>query len=140
MFGITPYRSFFSPFRELERMEKELFSGSGSRSAFRTDVRDMGNEFLIEAELPGFQKEDIQVDVEADTLTIHAERKNETNQEDDKGNLIHSERFYGSYERSFRFDSVDSDAIAAAYVDGVLKLTLPKKKETLPAARRLEIV
>ena len=75
MFGITPYRNVFSPFRELERMEKEMFSGSGFRSAFKTDVRDVGDAFLIEAELPGFKKEDIQVDVESDTLTIHAERK-----------------------------------------------------------------
>ena len=140
MFGITPYRNVFSPFRELERMEKEMFSGSGLRSAFKTDVRDVGDAFLIEAELPGFKKEDIQVDVESDTLTIHAERKNETNKEDGKGHLIHAERFYGSYERSFRFDAVDSDGIAASYTDGVLTLTLPKKKETQPTTRRLEIV
>ena len=140
MFGITPYRNVFSPFRELERMEKELFSGGSRPSAFRTDVRDIGHAFLIEAELPGFKKEDIQVDVESDTLTIHAERKNETNKEDEKGHLIHAERFYGSYERSFRFDAVESDGIYATYTDGVLSLTLPKKKETPSATRRLEIV
>ncbi len=139
MFGITPYRSVFNPFRELERMEKEMFSGNGVGTAFRTDVRDTEDAFLIEAELPGFAKEDIQVDVEKDTLTIRAERKRNSEEKDKEGNLIHSERYYGVFERSFRFEAVDSDAIAASYTDGVLRLTLPKKKETLPPVRRLAI-
>jgi HSP20 family protein len=139
MFGITPYRNLYNPFRELERMEKEMFSGNGAVASFRTDIRDTGDAYLVEAELPGFKKEDIQVDVEADTLTIHAERKDETEKKDENGNLIHSERSYGSFERSFRFDSVDSAAITASYTDGVLKLTLPKMKEVPPAVRRLEI-
>ena len=142
MFGITPYggyRSLYNPFREFERMEKEMFSGNGALSTFHTDIRDNGDAYLVEAELPGFQKEDIHVDVEDDTLTIHAERKNEVEKKDDNGKLIHSERTYGSFERSFRFDSVDNEAITAAYVDGILKLTLPKKKETPATVRRLEI-
>ena len=138
MLGITPYRHMFSPFRELERMEKAFFGGNTVASAFRTDVRDTGDAFRIEAELPGFRKEDIRVDVESDVLTIRAERQSETKEE--SGNrLLHAERFYGTLERSFRFESVDSDAITAAYTDGVLRLTLPKRKEPLPAGRRLEI-
>ena len=142
MFGITPYggyHSLYNPFREFERMEKEMFSGNGALSAFHTDIRDTGDAYVVEAELPGFQKEDIHVDVEDDTLTIHAERKSETEKKDEKGQLIHSERTYGSFERSFRFDSVDNEAITAEYVNGVLQLTLPKKKEIPSTVRRLEI-
>lgn len=106
-------------------------------SAFRTDVTDTGDAFKLEAELPGFKKEDIKIDVENDCLTISAERK--LDNEEKKPNFVKRERFYGSYSRSFDVSGINVEGIDAAYNDGVLTLNLPKKVETVPASRRLEI-
>ena len=80
MFGITPYNKYhgvYDPFRELEKMEKELFSGRDGLASFRTDIKDNGDAYLLEAELPGFKKEDIHVDIANGVLTVSAERKHD---------------------------------------------------------------
>ena len=130
--------SVYDPFRELEEMERRFFGSPASTvSAFRTDVTDTGDAYKLEAELPGFKKEDIKIDIENDCLTISAERKLET--EDNKANFVKRERFYVSYSRSFDVSGINVDGIEAAYTDGVLTLNMPKKVETAPASRRLEI-
>lgn len=145
MFELIPFdrtirhMASFDPFRELDNMERSFFGNTNVVSAFRTDVSDTGNAFKLEAELPGFNKDDIKIDIENDCLTISAERKLDTTDEDNKTNFVKRERFYGSYSRSFDVTGIDVDTIEAAYDNGVLTLTLPKKKEVLPASRRLEI-
>ena len=130
----------YDPFRELDNMERSFFnSGANIVSAFRTDVTDTGDAFKLEAELPGFSKDDIKIDIENDCLTISAERKLNNDEEDKKKNFVKRERFYGSYSRSFDVTGIDTDKIEASYTDGVLTLVMPKKKEEVPASRRLEI-
>lgn len=142
MFELTPfgYRrvSAYNPFRELEEMSRSLWNGS-ELSAFRTDIRKQDGNYVLEAELPGFKKEDISIDIDKDCLTISAERKSEENEEDKDNGFIRRERYYGSYSRSFNIKGIDSDAITAEYNDGVLTLTMPEKTPEVPAARRLEI-
>ncbi len=58
---------------------------------FKTDIKDNGKEYVLEAELPGFKKEDIHVDIEDGYMTISAERSNETEKKDDKGNFVRRE-------------------------------------------------
>ena len=141
MFELIPFdrtirhMTNFDPFRELDNMERSFFGSVVS--AFRTDVSDTGDAFKLEAELPGFSKDDIKIDIENDCLTISAERK--FDDEDKKKNFVKRERFYGSYSRSFDVTGIDTDAIEASYNDGVLTLTMPKKKAEVPASRRLEI-
>lgn len=135
-FGRNARMSAFDPFREMEQMERSFF-GNGAASMFRTDVTDTGDAFKVEAELPGFKKEDINIDIENDCLTISAERK--VTEEDSKKNFIKRERFYGSVSRSFDVSGVDIEGIDAEYVDGILVLTLPKKAETVPPTRKLTI-
>ena len=143
MFELIPFdRSFrrmanFDPFREMDNMERSFFGGANIVSAFRTDVSDTGNAFVLECELPGFSKEDINIDIENDCLTIGVERK--LDNEDKKKNLVKRERFYGTYSRSFDVTGINTDEIDAKYLDGVLTVTLPKKTETAPASRRLAI-
>ncbi len=139
MFGLTPYRSY-NPFRELERLERSFFGGAPSVSGFKTDITDNGEEYVLEAELPGFKKEDIHIDIANGILTISAERSETKEETDKKGNLIHSERVYGSFERSFDLSDIEDSAITASYTDGILKLGMPKKAKTPPSARRLEIL
>ena len=143
MFELVPYTrkrnvTFYNPFDELEDMQRRFFGETAVRD-FKTDIRDEGEHYLLEADLPGFKKEDISVNIEGDTLTIRAERSENTEEKDSKGNYIKRERSYGSFSRSFDLTGIRVEDIAAAYENGVLKLTLPKKQETLPTSRRLEI-
>ena len=145
MFELIPFErrgnrvSTYDPFRMLDEMERSFFGGNNhpAMSTFRTDVTDTGDAFVLDAELPGFKKEDIKIDVENDCLTISAERK--VDEEEKQKNFIKRERFYGSFSRSFDVSGVNVDGIEAAYNDGILKLTMPKKVETVSPTRRLEI-
>ncbi len=143
MFELIPFgghrASVYDPFRAFDEMERSFFGENrgSALSAFRTDVRDTGDAYRLDAELPGFKKEDIKIDVENDVLTISAERKLEN--DENKHNFVKRERFYGSYSRSFDVSGIEVDQIECAYNDGVLTLTMPKKVETAPASRRLEI-
>ena len=143
MFELIPFGgrrvSVYDPFRAFDEMERSIFSNDRNSvvSAFRTDVVDTGDAYKLDAELPGFNKDDIKIDVENDVLTISAESKLEN--DENKHNFVKRERFYGSYSRSFDVSGIEVDRIEAAYNDGVLTLTMPKKVETAPASRRLEI-
>ena len=104
-----------------------------------TDIQEDGDNFVLEADLPGFKKEDIHVDVADDRLTVSAERHSNFEDKDKKGNYLRCERSYGSYARSFDISGIDAAGIKAAYADGVLRATLPKQKEVPASSRRLEI-
>jgi len=143
MFELVPYTrkrnvTFYNPFDELEDMQRRFFGETAVRD-FKTDIRDEGEHYLLEADLPGFKKEDISANIEGETLTIRAERAESTEEKDSKGNYIKRERSYGSFSRSFDLTGIRVEDIAAAYENGVLKLTLPKRQETLPTSRKLEI-
>lgn len=142
MFELTPfgYRrvSAYNPFRELEEMSRSFWNDT-ELTAFRTDIKKQDGNYILEAELPGFKKEDISIDIDKDCLTISAEHKSEENEDDKDKGFIRRERYYGSYSRSFNIKGIDSDAITAEYNDGVLTLTMPEKTPEVPAARRLEI-
>ena len=139
MFGITPFeKRDYDLFDAFHSFENEFFS-KNSFSAFRTDVKDMGDSYQLEAEMPGFEKEDITVDVDNGMLTIKAEHKTESEDKDEKGSYIRRERTYGSYARSFDVSNVKTDEIEASYKNGVLNITLPKKNTETPPSRRLEI-
>lgn len=142
MFALTPYTrnriSYYDPFRDLDRIEKEFF-GKNELTTFKTDIKDTGKEYQLIADLPGFKKEDIKIDINGEVLSISAERKEEKNEKDEEGKYIYRERSFGSYSRSFDISSIEAKDIQAAYTDGVLTLTLPKKEEKLPETRHLEI-
>ena len=133
----------YNPFRGIEELEKAFFGSSpwsdSPMAAFRTDIRDLGDSFLLEADMPGINKEDIHIDVDNDRMTISAERHSQHEDKDEGGRYITCERSYGSYQRSFDMSGIDVDKIKAEYVDGVLKLTMPKKQEEIPSSRRLSI-
>ncbi len=151
MFAMMPYRRTrssgeFNIFREMEELERRFFGDSFSglqksegTTGFRTDISDQGDSYLLEADLPGFDKESIHLDLNEDTLTISAERHSRHEEEDKQGSYLCCERSYGQYQRSFDVSGIDTDKIKAKYTDGVLSLTLPKKAEVQPAVKRLEI-
>ena len=141
MFNLTPYErkinNLWNPFHELDEIEKNFFGKTNT--SFKTDIKDEGDHYLLEADLPGFKKDDISIDVDDGYLTITATRKSEYEDKDKKGNYVRVERSYGTYTRSFSLDGIDSDKISASLNDGVLALTLPKEEKVLPKTRKLEI-
>ena len=127
----------WNPFREMEQWERNFFSGNFTE--FKTDIKDEGDAYLLETDLPGFAKEDIHLDLDDHYLTVKAERHADREAKDDNGRYICCERSYGSYSRSFDVTDIDTDAIKAKYDNGVLTLRMPKKAPELPHSKRLEI-
>ena len=143
MFELTPFVkrnhvTTYDPFRLFDEMERSFFKGS-ELGDFRADIRDTGDAYELEADLPGVKKEDIKVDIEGGVMTISAERHSDYEDEDKKKNYIRKERSYGTYKRSFDISEIDESGITASYEDGLLKLILPKKQAAVPESRRLEI-
>ncbi len=140
MFEMMPFgRNERNLFNYLDNMEKSFFGGlSDSMSQFRTDVLDKGDKYVLEAELPGFKKEDIHIDLTGDTLTISAQHSEE--KEDKRKEYIRRERKYGSYSRSFDVSGIETSKIAAAYKDGILELELPKAQPApVPTSHQIDI-
>jgi HSP20 family protein len=130
--------------RDLDRLFEDFFNGHGlaKRDGTSTvwspsvDVHEDEQSFFIEAELPGMRKEDIQLEIENNVLSIRGERRLEKKEEKDNYHFV--ERSYGSFFRSFTLPkNVNTEAIGAEYKDGMLKLTLPKREEVKP--RKLDI-
>ena len=130
-------RNHNSLFQYLDNMERSFFGSPESVSQFRTDVLDKGDHYELQAELPGFDKEDIHVDLDGDRMTISAQHK--ADKEEKKENFVYRERRFGSFSRSFDTTGINTDAISAAYKDGILTLNLPKKADVVPPARQIEI-
>jgi len=132
--AITRWR----PFRDLLRLQKEMdsmfdeFFKTPERRELekfdwypQVDVLDSENEIKISADLPGMNKDDIDVTVEDNVLTINGERKQE--EETEEGRYYRSECCYGTFQRTFTLpNNVDTENVKAAFQNGVLELTLPK--------------
>ncbi len=140
MFDLTPFdrrrRSLANYFNDLE---KDFFGDMGNLfPSFNTDILDKGDKYVLEAELPGFNKEDIKIDIDGDRLMIQAEHKEDIKNE--KDNYVKQERRYGSFSRSFDISGIKADEISAKYNNGILELTLPKKEpEKKSPTRRIDI-
>ena len=141
MFEMMPFEYSNDLLDSFQNFEKNFFSEIGrSFSGFNTDIQDTGKEYVLEAELPGFNKEDIHVDVQDGVLTISAKHEEKQDEKDEKsGKYVRRERRYGSYQRSFNLNGVDAKNIQGAYENGVLKLTLPKEQPAVPETHRIEI-
>jgi HSP20 family protein len=104
--------------------------GEGTQSVrrFNVEVTEDENQYKLQAEIPGVKKEDIQVSIDGDLVSISAETKHEKEAKENGGRVVHSERYYGKVARSFRLgQEVDQNGAQARYNDGILELTLPKR-------------
>ena len=124
--------SLYDPFAEVF---PELFRGlvPASRGAerpaleLRVDVRESAGEYTVSADIPGMRKEDINVEIEGNRVSISGEVRRESEKKDGE-QVLRSERYYGAVSRSFALASeIDEDKAQAKYENGVLTLTLPKK-------------
>jgi len=129
------------PFGEVEGLRKEMEKlwdrflgetpfgrGRGGEWLPQVDVSENGKTVEISAELPGLEPGDVSVTLSGDMLTIKGEKKREREEKDEKRHYV--ERFFGSFERSFKLPAeVQADKIEARFKNGVLKLSLPKTEE-----------
>lgn len=141
----------FDPFRELSAMQErinrifgEAYHRRGdddvlTRSEWMpvVDIYENGNhELVLKAELPGLKREDIDVRVENNTLTLRGERKRDTEVKDEQFHRV--ERAYGAFTRTFALPStVDSEHVRADFKEGLLTITLPKREDAKP--RQIEV-
>ena len=140
----------YDPFRDLRTLQEEvnrLFSNNLShsfgeegiaRGAWNpnVDIYENKDQIVLEAELPGMNREDFDLTIENSVITLRGERHFE--KKDETVNYHRVERSYGSFTRSFTLpQTVSGDGVKAEYRDGVLRVTLPKREET--KARRIEV-
>ena len=116
MYTMLPFHHMSRTFNNLfDEMERSMFPAqpSGRLPAFRTDIQDQGDHYLLEADLPGFRKEDIDLHLEDNVLTITAKHQ-ETAENKQDGKYICRERRVGSYARSFDVSGIQEEGISAA--------------------------
>jgi len=135
--------------RSFDNMVDELFGGLPvvlndgynfltKQGYVPVNINEVENGYLLEVIAPGFEKSDFKVNLDNNVLTISAERKLEEKSQTDK--QIRKEYSYRSFKRSFTIDDkIDATGIEASYVNGVLKLNLPKKAEVRDAAKDITI-
>lgn len=145
---ITRYRNrnWLSPWREFDQVtnqlsqllgERELVDGEGFDWLPPVNVEETPDELVLTAELPGMRREDVEIELENNVLTIRG-RKEELRKEDDDRRYHLWERRYGSFQRSFTLPrTVSGDEIGATFQDGVLRVEMPKVAEA--KGRRIEI-
>ncbi|MCJ8012422.1 Hsp20/alpha crystallin family protein [Paenibacillus sp. KQZ6P-2] len=121
-----------------DMFESAGISELGAKS-FRTDIRETENAYYIEAELPGFDKKDIQIEMKGQYLTISAIRNDVKEIKNDIEKVIHQERHYGEFIRRFYVDRADEDQIKAKLEHGVLKIVVPKVATAEEGRKRIRI-
>lgn len=106
----------------------------------RCDIYEKDNVYYLEMDVPGFDKSDVNIEIDDnDYLVITAEKNNESNEEDESKNYIRKERSYGKYQRSFYVGGIDKERIEANFVNGTLKVSMPKKEEVKSSTKTIEI-
>lgn len=144
----VPVDPFFRLQHDMNRLFDEAFAGFGSFASPRAleefrgpklDIRETPEAFEVEAELPGVDEQDLDVQLSDNVLTIRGEKKFER-REDKEGQYRIMERSYGSFARSIPLPyAVNPDSVEATFRNGVLKLTLPKPPEAAAQSKRIAI-
>jgi HSP20 family protein len=105
----------------------------------KVDVKENENEFILEAELPGIKKEEVNLQIDNDRLTISVQKNEQTEEEKEKDNYIRRERSYSAMTRSFAIANVETDNVNAKFENGLLFITLPKKQQKAIQGKQIEI-
>ena len=130
----------FSWMRDFGNVDRKLYGKHAGREML-TDVRDHEDHYEVEIDLPGFKKDQIQVELHDGTLTITAQKGLEQNDKNSEGKYVRQERYSGMMSRSFYVgENMTEEDIKANFEDGVLKLNIPKKEEKkLPEKKTIMI-
>lgn len=142
-FSRKPFEGTFSNlvddlFTELPVLLSSGFNNTVRKDSVPVNVKETEKGFQLDVIAPGFDKTDFKVNIEQNILTVSAEKTNEANEESDK--QIRKEYSFRSFKRSFTLDEkIDATNIEASYVNGVLRLNLPKKEAVKQSATEIVI-
>ena len=141
LFGESLFDRFFD-----DSLEKEFFGthnplyGKHAKNLMKTNVKDVNDHYEVAVDLPGFQKDEVNVELENGYLTISAAKGLDKDEKDKEGRYIRQERYAGSCSRSFYVGDVKPEDVSAKYEDGILKLSMPKQgKQELPKRSTIAI-
>ena len=111
------------------------------QSLMKTDIKEKGDKYIIEMDLPGYEKQNINLELKDGYLTVSAKVEKENNSDEDE-RYVHKERFYGECSRNFYVgEDVTEEDVLAEFKNGILKISIPKKEDRkeLPEAKKIEI-
>ena len=142
--GFSPFQEMDSIFEDLDRTLDRFFGRPfreirrEGRRAPTLDMRDLGDRYLIEAEIPGIDKEDIDIELKDDTLVIEGETTEETEEEGE--DYLRRERGYRSFYRRLPVpEEVEQDEVSAELDRGILTIDLPKKETEVKEGKKIDI-
>ncbi len=130
---------FFSPLFDFIAPEEYRGSKYSRGLAMKTDIKSDESNYIMDIELPGIKKEDIDLSLKNGYLTIRASSKHEDKEKDKKGNYLHRERFEGTASRSYYIGDVDEKSVEAKFENGLLTLSFPKEKKEAETDHRIAI-
>ena len=136
---MIPRRNHFDLFDEMFR--DPFFEGSESK-VMKTDIKEKKDKYIIDIDLPGYEKEDIKMEISDGYLIVHASVNKEVDDEKEKGKYVRKERYVGECSRSFYVgENVSEDEIKAKFKNGTLTIEVPKKddKKELPEKKYIPI-
>ena len=136
---MIPRRNHFDLFDEMFR--DPFFEGTESK-VMKTDIKEKKDKYLIDIDLPGYDKEDIKMEISDGYLTVHASVNKEVDDEKEKGKYVRKERYVGECSRSFYVgENVKEEEIKAKFKNGTLTLEIPKKddEKKLPEKKYIPI-
>ena len=117
------------------KAEHELY-GKHAKNLMNTDVREVENGYEIDMNLPGFKKDEVEIQLQDGCLTVSAAKGLDKDEEDKKGRYIRQERYAGSLSRSFYVGDIRPDEVKCSYESGVLRIRIPKRDMQLPEGRK----
>ena len=130
-FEMKPFNnSFFdvNPSDFFKDFGRQFFDQFPSQN-IKTDITELDDAYEVEAELPGMDKDNIQLQFDNNILTIAEKQTVENEEQDDEGRVIQRERSYSNVSRQFSFNNLDTDNIIASYNNGMLHVKLPKSQQ-----------
>ena len=129
------------PFRSLESDVDHKLYGKNAARVMKTDLREHDEGYELKVDLPGFKKDQIDLQLQNGYLTVSAVKGVEADDKDKKGRIVHQERYTGSMTRSFYIgENVREEDVKASFEDGVLRLDFPKEKPmSLPEKKKIQI-
>lgn len=110
-----------------------------TNDTLKTDIKESDKDYSVKVDMPDFDKKNINVSYNNNTLTISGHRDNFADQNNKNGDVIMSERSSGRFSRQYHLPAVDQDNVKANYDNGVLKITLPKLAENKDSSHHIEI-
>ena len=141
IFGENLFDDFFDDdfMRSMWNRRNPLY-GKHAKNLMKTDVRETDTTYEVDIDLPGFKKDEIDVDLKDGYLTISAAKGLDKDEKDKKGKYIRQERYAGALRRSFYVGDIESKDVSAKYEDGILKISLPKEaQKQLPKTTAIAI-